>query len=207
MSCYRRTQHAFWRGGRGGQAGAGRSRPARGPRAPELLAVIRHPEKRDGRPDKMVDVWVHRSVPKHPPSLGVRQGSFALAVILASRRPDSRLPSALVAALARLRVRGVERGHGKTASRRALRARDGSCRGRSGRLVLQAPLPGTAAGEYRHRPDIRGVLPAVPEAPVKQPGRTDGKKSVPGPSESPAPGRRYGYDGPAGAARPGARAA
>ena len=53
---------------------------------------------------------------------------------------------------------------GKTGSRRALRARDGSRRGRRGCPVLQEPVLGAAACEHRNRRGIRGVLSEVPEA-------------------------------------------
>ena len=57
----------------------------------------------------------------------------------------------------------VERTHGKTGSRRALRARADSRRGRRGRPVLQGPVLGAADGERRNCPGVRGVLSKVPE--------------------------------------------
>src|SRR5262249_40027900 len=53
---------------------------------------------------------------------------------------------------------------GKTDSHRVLRARAGSRRGRRGRPVLQEPVLGTADGERRNCPGVRGVLSEVPEA-------------------------------------------
>ena len=53
---------------------------------------------------------------------------------------------------------------GKTGSHRTLRARPGSRRGRRGRPVLQEPVLGTADGERRNGPGVRGVLSEVPEA-------------------------------------------
>jgi len=58
----------------------------------------------------------------------------------------------------------VERKDAKTGSRRTLRARAGSRRGRRGRPVLQEPVLGAADGERRDRPGVRGVLLSVPEA-------------------------------------------
>jgi uncharacterized membrane protein YccC len=58
----------------------------------------------------------------------------------------------------------VGRNHGKTGSRRALRARAGRRRGRRGRPVLQEPVPGTADSKRRDRPGVRGVRFEVPEA-------------------------------------------
>src|ERR1039457_3749974 len=58
----------------------------------------------------------------------------------------------------------VERMDGKTGSRRALRARAGSRRGRRGRPVLQEPVLGAADGQRRNCPGVRGVLFEVPEA-------------------------------------------
>src|SRR5262249_5550337 len=57
----------------------------------------------------------------------------------------------------------VETMDGKTGSRRALRARAGSRRGRRGRPVLQEPVLGAADSERRNCPGVRGVLSAVPE--------------------------------------------
>src|SRR5262245_10727239 len=51
----------------------------------------------------------------------------------------------------------VERKDGKTGSRRALRARAGSRRGRRGRPVLQEPVLGAADSERRNCPGVRGV--------------------------------------------------
>ena len=58
----------------------------------------------------------------------------------------------------------VEREHGKTGNRRALRARADSRRGRRGRPVLQGPVLGAADGERRNCPGVRGVLSEVPES-------------------------------------------
>jgi len=49
-------------------------------------------------------------------------------------------------------------------SRRALRARAGSSRGRCGCPVLQAPVLAAADSEHRHRPGFRGFLFEVFEA-------------------------------------------
>jgi len=49
-------------------------------------------------------------------------------------------------------------------SRRALRARADSCRGRCGHPILQEPVLGAADGERRNCPGVRGVLCEVPEA-------------------------------------------
>src|SRR5215813_9370316 len=68
------------------------------------------------------------------------------------------------AALALTPQHVVERKDGKTGSRRALRARAGSRRGRRGRLVLQEPVLGAADSERRNCPGVRGVLSEVPEA-------------------------------------------
>ena len=64
----------------------------------------------------------------------------------------------------------VERKNGKTGRRRALRARDGSRRGRRRRPVLQEPVLGTAAGERRNCHGVRGVLSEVPEASMSAAG-------------------------------------
>src|SRR6516225_2309676 len=53
---------------------------------------------------------------------------------------------------------------GKTGSRRALRARAGSRRGRRGRPVLQEPVLGAADSERRNCPGVLGVLSEVPAA-------------------------------------------
>jgi hypothetical protein len=63
----------------------------------------------------------------------------------------------------------VERNDGKTGScqagsRRALRARAGSRRGRRGRPVLQAPVLGAADSKRRNCAGIRGVLLEVLQA-------------------------------------------
>src|SRR5215472_11708561 len=68
------------------------------------------------------------------------------------------------AALALTPQHVVERKDGKTGSRRALRARAGSRRGRRGRPVLQEPVLGAADSERRNCPGVRGVLSEVPEA-------------------------------------------
>src|SRR5262252_7701082 len=51
-------------------------------------------------------------------------------------------------------------------SRRALRARAGSRRGRRGHPVLQEPALGAADSERRNCPGVRGVLSEVPEGPM-----------------------------------------
>ena len=56
------------------------------------------------------------------------------------------------------------KGHGTTGSRRALRARADSRRGRRGRPVLQGPVLAAADGERRNCRGVRGVLSEVPEA-------------------------------------------
>src|SRR5215813_2763320 len=68
------------------------------------------------------------------------------------------------AALALTPQHVVDRKDGKTGSRRALRARAGSRRGRRGRPVLQEPVLGAADSERRNCPGVRGVLSEVPEA-------------------------------------------
>ncbi len=60
--------------------------------------------------------------------------------------------------------RVVERNDEKAVSRRALRARTGSRRGRRGHPVLQAPFLGAADSKRRNSPGIRGSLFEVPEA-------------------------------------------
>src|SRR5262245_46232477 len=62
------------------------------------------------------------------------------------------------AALALTPQHVVERKDGKTGSRRALRARAGSRRGRRGRPVLQEPVLGAADSERRNCPGGRGVV-------------------------------------------------
>src|SRR5215470_19356234 len=76
------------------------------------------------------------------------------------------------AALALTPQRVVERKDGKTGSRRALRARAGSRRGRRGRPVLQEPILGAADSERRNCPGVRGVLSEVPEASMSAAGVT-----------------------------------
>src|SRR5262249_30613749 len=63
----------------------------------------------------------------------------------------------------------LERKDGKTGSRRALRARAGSRRGRRGRPVVQEPVLGAANRERRNCPGVRGVLSEVPEASMSAP--------------------------------------
>src|SRR5215469_8034285 len=76
---------------------------------------------------------------------------------------DSALNGAVYsAALALTPQHVVERKDGKTGSRRALRARAGSRRGRRGRPVLQEPVLGAADSERRNCPGVRGVLSEVP---------------------------------------------
>src|SRR5499433_3661839 len=75
---------------------------------------------------------------------------FGLAIIASKRRSGS-APQHV-----------VERKDGKTGSRRALRARAGSRRGRRGRPVLQEPVLGAADSERRNCPGVRGVLSEVP---------------------------------------------
>src|SRR6266567_3426307 len=58
----------------------------------------------------------------------------------------------------------VERNYGKTRSRRALRGRAGSRRGRRGRPVLQEPVLGAPDSKRRDCPGVRSVLFEVPEA-------------------------------------------
>ena len=60
--------------------------------------------------------------------------------------------------------RVVERKDGRSGSRRALRARAGSCRGRRGPPVLQEPVLGAADSERRNRSRVLGVLSEVPAA-------------------------------------------
>ena len=60
----------------------------------------------------------------------------------------------------------VERNDGKTGSRRALRARAGSRRGRRGPPVLQAPLLGAADRKCRDCPGVRRVRFEVPETSI-----------------------------------------
>jgi len=57
----------------------------------------------------------------------------------------------------------VERKDGKVCSRRPLRSRAGSRRGRRGRPVLQEPVLAAADGERRNRPGFRVVLLKIPE--------------------------------------------
>ena len=59
--------------------------------------------------------------------------------------------------------RGVGWNDGNKASRRALRARDGSSRGPRGCSVLQAPLLGAADSKRWDCSVVRGVLSEVPE--------------------------------------------
>jgi DDE family transposase len=47
---------------------------------------------------------------------------------------------------------------GKIGNRRAVRDRDGRCRGRGRRSGLPPPLLGATGGQCRHRPGVRGVL-------------------------------------------------
>src|SRR5215813_9930466 len=75
---------------------------------------------------------------------------FGIAIIASKRRSGS-APQHV-----------VERKDGKTGSRRALRARAGSRRGRRGRPVLQEPVLGAADSERRNCPGVRGVLSEVP---------------------------------------------
>ena len=58
----------------------------------------------------------------------------------------------------------VERKDGRSGSRRALRARAGSRRGRRGRPVLLEPILGAADSEHRNCFRVLGVLSDVPEA-------------------------------------------
>jgi hypothetical protein len=74
------------------------------------------------------------------------------------------------AALALTPQHVVERKDGKTGSRRALRARAGSRRGRRGRPVLQQPVLGAADSERRNCPGVRGA--EVPEASMSAAGVT-----------------------------------
>jgi len=60
--------------------------------------------------------------------------------------------------------RVVEREDGRSGSRRALRARADSRRGRRGRPVLQQPVLGAADSERRNCSRVLGVLSDVPEA-------------------------------------------
>jgi len=83
---------------------------------------------------------------------GVFRATASLAIIASKRRSGS-TPQ-----------HEVERKDGKTGSRRALRARAGSRRGRRGRPVLQEPVLGAADNERRNCPGVRGVLSQVPEA-------------------------------------------
>src|SRR5215470_10550436 len=77
---------------------------------------------------------------------------FGLAII-ASKRRSGATPQHV-----------LERKDGKTGSRRALRARAGSRRGRRGRPVLQEPVLGAADSERRNCPGVRGFRSEVPEA-------------------------------------------
>ena len=65
----------------------------------------------------------------------------------------------------------VERKDGTSGSRRALRARTGSRRGRLGRPVPQEPVLGAADSERRNCPSVLGVLSDLPEAISLQPIR------------------------------------
>src|SRR5215467_1914293 len=85
---------------------------------------------------------------------------FGIAIIASKRRSGS-APQHV-----------VERKDGKTGSRRALRARAGSRRGRRGRPVLQEPVLGAADSERRNCPGVRGVLSEVPEASMSAAGVT-----------------------------------
>src|SRR5215472_10882222 len=76
------------------------------------------------------------------------------------------------AALALTPQHVVERKDGKTGSRRALRARAGSRRGRRGRPVLQEPVLEAADSERRNCFGVRGVLSEVPEASMSAAGVT-----------------------------------
>src|SRR6516162_10211781 len=76
------------------------------------------------------------------------------------------------AALALTPQHVVERKDGKTGSRRALRARAGSRRGRRVRPVLQEPVLGAADSERRNCPGVRGVLSDVAEASMSAAGVT-----------------------------------
>jgi len=58
----------------------------------------------------------------------------------------------------------VERKHGKTGSRRALRTRADSRRGRRGRPVLQGPVLAATDGERRNCLGVRGILSEVLES-------------------------------------------
>ena len=62
------------------------------------------------------------------------------------------------------RRRVVERKDGRSDSRRALRARAGSRRGRRGPPVLQEPVLGAADSELRNRSRVLGVLSEIPAA-------------------------------------------
>ena len=60
--------------------------------------------------------------------------------------------------------RVVERKDGRSGSRRALRARAGSRRGRRGPPILQEPVLGAADSERRNRSRVLGVLYEVSAA-------------------------------------------
>ena len=60
--------------------------------------------------------------------------------------------------------RVVEKKDGRSGSRRALRARAGSRRGRRGPPVLQEPVLGAADSELRNRSRVLGVLSEIPAA-------------------------------------------
>src|SRR5262249_7715132 len=76
------------------------------------------------------------------------------------------------AALALTPQHVVERKDGKTGSRRALRARAGWGRARSGSALLQGPVLGEADSERRNCPGVRGVLSEVPDASMSAAGVT-----------------------------------
>ncbi len=57
--------------------------------------------------------------------------------------------------------------HGKTRNRGPVCHADGSHHRCGGFAVLQTPVLGTVAGEYRHCPGVRSILFAIPEASMK----------------------------------------
>ena len=72
-------------------------------------------------------------------------------------------PSGIYGSVASPPQHVVERKDGRSDSRRALRARAGSRRGRRGLPVPQEPVLGAADSERRNCPSVLGVLSDLPE--------------------------------------------
>src|SRR5215472_4914817 len=128
----------------------------RGKATPASCAAASAPHGYRRRPN-LTFVWGASSLRRPTPARQLVLRPRLRATEYCSRRPPHRTPPACGAQALGEPQREVCL-HVQTRSCRALRGGDGSSYSRCRFRVLQKPVLGTADGEYRHRPGLRGFL-------------------------------------------------